>query len=402
MIVFSEKKQLTCSLFDKARFLYIIHIMKVFTLHSEKLLSIKGLLQLLGTILLAISCSAYAAYLSYTGQIDFPSILLQGTAVEFDEQYQLFLEEEKHRQELLQAEADIQKESGTDPFLQYRDSVSDVSNQAYERLSETGNFVKIRPVIYTYTGIENISCTSQPGGGYTVCSLSSGYHGLAVGTDGESIVLKITDGQYAYAPKENFYEGACFAVTDSAYDLRGLLSHAEYRMDFCTSENITGRSLYAAIPFLETHAAECLVTAAEQFWNDGYEIVICDAYRPITAQHALWDIVGDSTFIVDPDKGASWHNVGRAVDISLVDRASGEEVELPSPVYDFSPASFRSNSGSWTTEAQNNIRYISEVMENAGFSSVDSMWWHYEFRGQGIPLMPKSLNYTEIVYEPLC
>ena len=376
--------------------------MKVFTLHSEKSFRIKGLLLLLGAILLVICCSAYAAYLSYTGQIDIPSLILQGTAVEFDEQYQLFLEEEKHRQELLQAEADMQKEPDIDPFLQYQDSVSDVSNQAYRRLSETGNFVEMSPVIYTYTGIENISCTSKPGGGYTVCTLSSGYQGLAVGTDGESIVLKITDAQYAYAPKEIFCESACFAVTDGAYDLRGLLPHAEFRMDFCTPENITGRSLYAAIPFLETHAAECLVTAAEQFWNDGYEIVIRDAYRPVTAQHELWEMVGDSTFIVDPGKGTSWHNVGRAVDISLVDRASGEEVELPSPVYDMSPASFRSNSGSWTTEAQNNIRYISEVMESAGFSSVDSMWWHYEFRGQGLPLMPKSLNYTEIVYEPLC
>lgn len=362
----------------------------------------KELILFVSVLLIAVAGSAYAAFLSYTGQISPEDLKFWDNEVEYDEQYQMYLLQEKHMQELARTEAEIENSAGIPASAGQPESPNEADKtRAYLRLFESETFAEFRPVIYTYTGTTDISCTSRPADGYTVCSLSSGYQGIAVGFDGDSIVLRMSDTQYAYAPKDCFTEGACFAVLDNTYDLRGFLPHAEFSMDFSTSVNFTGRSLYPAIPLLETHAAEKLLAAAEQFWRDGYEIVIRDAYRPVTAQHELWKQIEDSTYIVNPDTDTSWHNVGRAVDISLLDRTSGEEVELPSPVYDFSPASFRSNCESWTTEAQNNVRYITETMENAGFSSVDSMWWHYEYRAQGIPYMPKKLNYLDIVYVPL-
>ena len=295
----------------------------------------------------------------------------------------------------------------TDPE---RLSVPDVSSEeeqepvsrdeaAYERIASSGTFSPLYQAIYTYTGTGNMDCMSSPGGGYVVKTISTGTHVQAAGEDLNHLVIRFGDGIYAYAPKKEFTEGECYAQLEGAVDLRGYLPHAVFQLDFTTESNVTGRSLYPPIPMLELNAAQMLYQAAERFYEDGYTLVIHDAYRPITAQYAIWEAVREIEYVVDPYLSNSWHNVGRAVDISLIDNRTGREVELPTAVYEFDPIASRLSMDDWSMFARNNVLYINQIMEEAGFEGIQSEWWHYEMTSIELPVMENMLNYTDLVFE---
>ena len=52
-------------------------------------------------------------------------------------------------------------------------------------------------------------------------------------------------------------------------------------------------------------------------------------------QIKLYDIVHDNKLIANPYTGGSWHQRGRAIDMSLIDNATGLELEMPTPMHTF-------------------------------------------------------------------
>ena len=168
-----------------------------------------------------------------------------------------------------------------------------------------------------------------------------------------------------------------------ALDLRLLIPDARFDLLFASPDNITGHALYPAIPIMEEHSAQLLAAAADRFRTEGYQIRICDAYRPKSAQFELYDMVQDSRFIADPYNTSSWHNVGRAVDMSLIDMRTGEELEMPTPMHTFDESAARYESGKWTEAARANVEYMTRVMIEAGFGTIPTEWWHFEYTGPG-------------------
>jgi len=166
-------------------------------------------------------------------------------------------------------------------------------------------------------------------------------------------------------------------------DLRELLPDARFDIINATENNVTGRILYPAIPLMEEESAALLKEAYDIFKADGYTMVIYDAYRPKSAQKALYDIVKDHRFIADPYNSRSWHNVGRAVDISLADSLTGELLEMPSGMHVFNESAMRRFHDSWSTDVQQNVDYMTEVMTSCGFGTITSEWWHFEYTGSG-------------------
>ena len=277
----------------------------------------------------------------------------------------------------------------------------DISSDGNYNKKDADPFSDVTPEPYTYVGLTDIDCTSKPGSGYVVETLTTGSIVNAVGIQDGYAVLKLTSRGYAYAPANLFMKGENYATIDGAVDLRIVLQHAIYDMDFTTKNNITGRSLYPAIPLLETTTALRLQKADELFYKYGYIMVVHDAYRPITAQYSIWEAVPETTYVVNPYITPSWHNVGKAVDISLINAATEEPVELPTEIYTFTPASFRNNSDSWSQKARENVQMMTDIMAQAGFDSIESEWWHYEMKNdKGLPNMNQILNYAEIVFEP--
>lgn len=271
---------------------------------------------------------------------------------------------------------------------------------AYERVAASNSFVPFTEKTYTYTRIENSNCMSRPGGGYVVQTFTSGMKVQAVGTDMDYLVVHCGDGSYGYAKLEDFGEGELYATLDNAIDLRAIMPDASYQMIWCFENNMIGRSLYPAIPILEETTALKLWAAAEDFLRLGYRMIIYDAYRPATAQSAIYEAVKDPGYVLNPWESYSWHNVGKAVDISLIDISTGEEVELPSPIYTFDTVSSRKMADQWTDEAKTNIELMTRVMESHGFSSIETEWWHFEIPEKSDVELDARMDYSSIVYEP--
>lgn len=241
---------------------------------------------------------------------------------------------------------------------------------------------------------------SLPSGGYVVTTIAPGTIVTVSGQENDSYVLEINDTTYTYVPKKDFLEGINYATGENIVDLRSILPDAIFHMDWTMDNNITGRGLYPPIPLLQTDTAMCLMKAAEQFRQDGYGLVIHDAYRPSSAQFAIWEIIKDKNFVVDPYTSTSWHNVGKAVDVSLYDLRTGQELEMPCDVYDFGIKASRLSDALWSGAAQENAYYLAYVMQSAGFGIIESEWWHFEYTDKEAPSMNRMLNYAELDYEP--
>ncbi|MDO4568582.1 MAG: M15 family metallopeptidase [Clostridia bacterium] len=171
-------------------------------------------------------------------------------------------------------------------------------------------------------------------------------------------------------------EGNPVMVKCELVDLRYFFPDAEYELLFATSRNVTGAPLYPyAIPMLQLDTVMKLKRAVEAFAADGYTIKFYDAYRPLSVQRKLFDIVQVPKWIANPDTTASNHNRGCAVDISLIG-PDGVELEFPTPMHTFSEDSAR-DSDTWSETARANVDYMTGIMERYGFQPITSEWWHF-------------------------
>ncbi len=166
-------------------------------------------------------------------------------------------------------------------------------------------------------------------------------------------------------------------VKNELVDLRLYLPDAVYEMLFATEKNITGAPLYPrAVPLIQKDTAQKLMKAFDRFKADGYTMKIYDAYRPRSVQRILFNIVQNKHWIANPDTTASNHNRGCAVDMALIDDATGLELAFPTPMHTFTVESART-SETWSAEAKANVEYMTNIMVECGFNYIESEWWHF-------------------------
>ena len=173
-------------------------------------------------------------------------------------------------------------------------------------------------------------------------------------------------------------EGVFYVNPENGIDLRFVLPDAEYELLFASENNITGHSMCPPIPMLEVKTGEMLKAAADQFAADGYKMKIYDSYRPKSAQYELYAFVQDPRFIADPYINNSFHQLGRAVDISLIDAGTGTELRMPTEMHTFNEQASRYSREFWTEEERQNVDYMTSVMEHCGFRTIETEWWHFE------------------------
>jgi D-alanyl-D-alanine dipeptidase len=113
---------------------------------------------------------------------------------------------------------------------------------------------------------------------------------------------------------------------------------------------------------------------------------IWDAYRPVRATRAMvaWAKRAGRGDLLDQGYIArrSRHNLGIAVDLTLVDLLSGTELDLGTQFDTFSDAAHTAN-------AQGRARRYREILVRAmtaeGFESYDQEWWHFSLPVPGAP-----------------
>ena len=149
---------------------------------------------------------------------------------------------------------------------------------------------------------------------------------------------------------------------------------------YATPNNFMKRTLYpSAKAYLRAPAARALADVKRELAERGIGIKVFDAYRPYAVTVAMWEPIQNPDYVADPKKG-SRHNRGAAVDLTLIDLRTGEELPMPTPYDDFTPRAAHAFTD-LPADVLANRALLSDVMTKHGFDPLPSEWWHFDFRG---------------------
>lgn len=154
-----------------------------------------------------------------------------------------------------------------------------------------------------------------------------------------------------------------------------------YDIRYATARNFLGRPVYpSGRALLQREAARALARVQRRLAPHGYGLLVFDAYRPWSVTKIFWDETppAQRAFVADPGKG-SRHNRGCAVDLTLVDLATGEEVRMTSAYDDFT-ARASVTFGGIAPEERHRRDLVRTAMEAEGFLVEPLEWWHYDYR----------------------
>jgi len=254
------------------------------------------------------------------------------------------------------------------------------------------DYEAVNAQIYTCMANE-LNCRSEPHtGGIVFCQIGFGEEVTVYGKNNGFYLCEMKDGSIVYCSDDYLSKQATYVELDGAVDLRVLMPGADFNLQLSTADNVTGAPLHPGVPLLEESTAKMLMEAYDLFDQAGYTIKIYDAYRPASAQDKL-----EST--VDFAGNNDLHSLGRAIDISLVNRANGQELRMPTKVHDFSEAAARTSADNWEWTLKNNVEYMTEIMESVGFKTIDNEWWHFE--NPGSTGIDTELDYNALTYLPI-
>ena len=180
-------------------------------------------------------------------------------------------------------------------------------------------------------------------------------------------------------------------IHDAAYDIR-----------YYSANNFTGNRIKgydAPVAYMTKEGVKALAIAAEDLRKQGYRLLIWDTYRP---QKAVYNFVewinnpndaGDKTFFPDLKKSdllkggyiaeKSGHTRGSTVDLTLI-KKDGSYVDMGGTFDLFSDIS-HPNYKKLTKEQKRNRKILHDAMIKAGFTGIESEWWHFTLKNEPYP-----------------
>ncbi len=146
---------------------------------------------------------------------------------------------------------------------------------------------------------------------------------------------------------------------------------------YATSNNFMNQKLYSRVhtTYLRAIVANALQKVSAELKNENITLKIFDAYRPHSITEKMWKIVKDDRYAADPAKG-SGHNRGIAVDLTLVDMITKNELSMGTGFDNFSDTA-HIDFTALPSRVLHNRNLLKSVMEKYGFISLDTEWWHF-------------------------
>lgn len=170
------------------------------------------------------------------------------------------------------------------------------------------------------------------------------------------------------------------SAANGLVDIREVIPEIKLDIRYATTNNFTGEIIYTSPDaFVRKPVAESLEIVQESLKKYGLGLVIFDAYRPYSATVKFYEIYKDTNYVASPWNG-SRHNRGAAVDVSLINLDTGEEIQMPTGYDDFSEVAHPDYMNLPENVLKNRELLISE-MQNHGFRVYPNEWWHFDFIG---------------------
>lgn len=147
-------------------------------------------------------------------------------------------------------------------------------------------------------------------------------------------------------------------------------------LKYAGTDNFTGQVIYDfSTVYLRYGTVEKLMAVQSDLRQLGLGLLVWDGFRPVEAQHKLWEVCPDSRYVANPKTGFSSHSRGNTVDVTLVD-AEGKKLVMPTGFDDFTAKADR-DYADCSKEAADNAQLLEALMEKHGFSGYRAEWWHY-------------------------
>lgn len=193
-------------------------------------------------------------------------------------------------------------------------------------------------------------------------------------------------------------------------DVQSINSTILVELKYATSDNFMGVKLYDRLKkaYLQKDVAERLskVQVLLTQLKPGFHLLIYDALRPVSVQQKMWDALDSlppverGKFVSNP-KNRSLHNMGAAVDLTIVD---DQQIPLDMGAHydDIRQIAYPSmeqrffEEGKLSTTQLENRALLRKVMKSQGFRQLPTEWWHFNAcsRAEGL------LKYKVLMEEP--
>jgi D-alanyl-D-alanine dipeptidase len=183
-----------------------------------------------------------------------------------------------------------------------------------------------------------------------------------------------------------------------------ILKSARYDVRYAGADNFVGEPIdgYQKARIILTHEAATALAAVEKdVALSGLALKIFDGYRPQRAvdDFRRWaadpqDIRQKARYYPQMDKPAlfrkgyiakhSGHSRGSTVDLTLVDSATGKELDMGSPFDFFGPISHH-GTALVSVQQTRNRETLRQAMLRHGFEPYSAEWWHYTLKAEPYP-----------------
>lgn len=183
-----------------------------------------------------------------------------------------------------------------------------------------------------------------------------------------------------------------------------LIPTAQYDIRYYSDNNFIGTRIdgyKAPFAIMTSKAAKALKAVSDDLNLQGYELKIFDAYRPKKAVNhfVAWakdskDIKMKELFYPNVDKTKlfklgyiatkSGHSRGSTVDLTIVYKKTGKEVDMGSS-FDYLDVISNHGSKKITAKQTANRNILKKAMVKRGFQLYSKEWWHYTLNNEPYP-----------------
>lgn len=253
-------------------------------------------------------------------------------------------------------------------------------------------------------------------------NISSGTAFTIEGLDGSFFKVSIPNvSGYKYVEHKYVMINLSDYIPSMTFDITNA-SSSIYKSSGYNLDGVTGTKLYSTgkvynlrlrkneymVP-IQYAVAKKLLSAQRNLQSQGYSIKVYDTYRPhsVTTQiySSLNNLYNSNSTVRDNilysyglsgtryTWGKSWflassvstHNTGSAIDMTLVNSSTGEEVTMPTAMHELSTKAIKYYSSGVSKIPKNYSKEMNEpakIMDNAatsaGLSTLSSEWWHFQ------------------------
>ena len=171
-----------------------------------------------------------------------------------------------------------------------------------------------------------------------------------------------------------------FQLNDTTWvNLEDLHPEIEIDLRYATTNNFMELQIYdCAQCYLRLATAKALLNAQKELEEQNLGFKMFDCYRPKSAQYKLWKKVPDPRYVSPPSRG-SMHSRGGALDLTIIQLDSREELEMGTEYDYFGRKAYWINKD-LPKETLDNRQLLRSTLEKHGFKTVTTEWWHFSYR----------------------